>query len=100
MQVSWLGSENAIAGRALRLPRKRPVHSSAKCIASHIEPPLPHAMSLPPESRAPLQSAANRATASRFAGSARKASRVERAASKDARIASVWIPFVDIGGGL
>ena len=52
MPVSWLGSEKAMAGSAPRFPRKRPVHSSAKCMASHIEPPFPQDMSLLPATSA------------------------------------------------
>ena len=38
----------AMAGKGRRFLRKRPVSSSAKCMASHKEPPFPQLIILPP----------------------------------------------------
>src|SRR5262245_314313 len=88
MQESWLGSENAIAGTAARSLRKRPVHSSAKCIASHMLPPLPHDMRRPPSSSVRDASFTKRRTFSTHASSARKAASTCPASSKAARTGS------------
>ena len=59
-------------------------------MASHMEPPFPQDMSLLPAVSASWHMSAKRPTAATFASSARKASRVARAVSKDARIAPPW----------
>src|SRR5688572_1727788 len=88
MQVSWEGSEKASAGRAARSRRKRPVHSSAKCMASHMLPPLPQERSFLPERSAAAASTTKRRTPARHCGSSRKARRVAAASSKLARTGS------------
>ena len=99
MQVSWLGSENAIAEIAERSLRKRPVHSSAKCIASHMLPPLPHDRSCPPALTVAAAVRANRRTFSRQVASPRKAERTLEASSNAARTGSFGFMVSIVAGG-
>src|SRR6267142_3191907 len=99
MQVIWLAPENAIAGTAERSRRKRPVHSSAKCIASHMLPPLPHDRSCPPALSVLEADCAKRRTFSRQVESARKAARTLEASSNDARTGSFGFMDSIVAGG-
>ena len=62
----------ASAGSAGLSDRKRPESSSAKCMASHIEPPLPQLISLPLLLKASTISAAAFSMAKKFFSSAIK----------------------------
>src|SRR5260221_10825300 len=99
MQVSWLASEKASAATAERSRRKRPVHSSAKCIASHMLPPLPHDRSCPPALTVFAADRANRRTFSRQVASPRKAERTLAASSNDARTGAFGFMVSIVAGG-
>ena len=69
VQVICPTSLSAIAGSGLRLSRNFPVHSSAKCIASHRLPPFPHVKIFPSRSNTSLIISAVFAIVAMFSGS-------------------------------
>lgn len=75
VQVMWPTSEQAMAGSGGRSLRNRPVSSSAKCMASQADPPLPQIMTLLPAAKHSIRRSPTRWTVATAWGSATRALR-------------------------